>query len=356
MSTVARTDPLRTSDHGNTLQPAGALPKALPADLTIAVSADERIRGQLLPETERVACAAFRNHGCAILRGVFAPSLIEAMHRDYLVRYGALDTPEAFRQAMKSAPSTFAARGEARFQITPRLSGALGAPEVFANPLLRRVLASLLREDMQLNSFTLVVSLPGAPLQPVHSDFGHLYSEPGVVPILPVYAINAIVPLIDVDLAGGPTGLWPGSHRWPANIRPQPETVSAGAIRRGDCLLLDYRTLHTGLPNRGGTMRPIACMVYARSWFFDDVNYLGNSSFDLPLEDYRKLPASTHSLLIRASAQARRGQPHEAEPIAPERAAEPRLGAPPSIGKVGRNDPCPCGSGKKFKHCHGRMG
>ena len=24
--------------------------------------------------------------------------------------------------------------------------------------------------------------------------------------------------------------------------------------------------------------------------------------------------------------------------------------------KVGRNDPCPCGSGKKFKHCHGRAG
>ena len=23
-------------------------------------------------------------------------------------------------------------------------------------------------------------------------------------------------------------------------------------------------------------------------------------------------------------------------------------------GKVGRNDPCPCGSGKKYKHCCGR--
>jgi preprotein translocase subunit SecA len=23
-------------------------------------------------------------------------------------------------------------------------------------------------------------------------------------------------------------------------------------------------------------------------------------------------------------------------------------------GKVGRNDPCPCGSGKKYKRCHGR--
>ena len=25
-----------------------------------------------------------------------------------------------------------------------------------------------------------------------------------------------------------------------------------------------------------------------------------------------------------------------------------------TMEKVGRNDPCPCGSGKKYKHCHGR--
>jgi preprotein translocase subunit SecA len=23
--------------------------------------------------------------------------------------------------------------------------------------------------------------------------------------------------------------------------------------------------------------------------------------------------------------------------------------------KVGRNEPCPCGSGKKYKHCHGTL-
>lgn len=28
---------------------------------------------------------------------------------------------------------------------------------------------------------------------------------------------------------------------------------------------------------------------------------------------------------------------------------------PSSMPKVGRNDPCPCGSGKKFKHCHGQL-
>ncbi len=25
-----------------------------------------------------------------------------------------------------------------------------------------------------------------------------------------------------------------------------------------------------------------------------------------------------------------------------------------AVAKAGRNDPCPCGSGRKFKHCHGR--
>jgi preprotein translocase subunit SecA len=29
---------------------------------------------------------------------------------------------------------------------------------------------------------------------------------------------------------------------------------------------------------------------------------------------------------------------------------------PATWGKVGRNEVCPCGSGKKFKHCHGRFG
>ena len=29
---------------------------------------------------------------------------------------------------------------------------------------------------------------------------------------------------------------------------------------------------------------------------------------------------------------------------------------PATWGKVGRNEACPCGSGKKFKHCHGRFG
>jgi preprotein translocase subunit SecA len=39
-----------------------------------------------------------------------------------------------------------------------------------------------------------------------------------------------------------------------------------------------------------------------------------------------------------------------------ERAVERNPNDPTSWGKVGRNEICPCGSGKKYKHCHGRYG
>jgi len=43
----------------------------------------------------------------------------------------------------------------------------------------------------------------------------------------------------------------------------------------------------------------------------------------------------------------------QSEDDSPARAAAPQ---PVQSGpKVGRNDPCPCGSGKKYKHCHGQL-
>jgi preprotein translocase subunit SecA len=47
--------------------------------------------------------------------------------------------------------------------------------------------------------------------------------------------------------------------------------------------------------------------------------------------------ADQEAAMAKQGAAAARG-----EPI---RRSEP---------KVGRNDPCPCGSGKKYKHCHGK--
>ena len=61
--------------------------------------------------------------------------------------------------------------------------------------------------------------------------------------------------------------------------------------------------------------------------------------------DYSQYTASKESMpgenANRQAAANAGGGPRKVQPIK----AQP---------KVGRNDPCPCGSGKKFKNCHGR--
>jgi preprotein translocase subunit SecA len=41
-------------------------------------------------------------------------------------------------------------------------------------------------------------------------------------------------------------------------------------------------------------------------------------------------------------------------PAGPARAQPEAATVVRAVPKVGRNDPCPCGSGKKYKFCHGR--
>ena len=44
-----------------------------------------------------------------------------------------------------------------------------------------------------------------------------------------------------------------------------------------------------------------------------------------------------------------------AEAAATEQAAPPQAAAASADSKVPRNAPCPCGSGRKYKHCHGKL-
>jgi preprotein translocase subunit SecA len=50
------------------------------------------------------------------------------------------------------------------------------------------------------------------------------------------------------------------------------------------------------------------------------------------------------------------GQPPQGQPQQGGPAPAPRPETFKRSGrKVGRNEPCPCGSGKKFKQCHGKL-
>ena len=50
-----------------------------------------------------------------------------------------------------------------------------------------------------------------------------------------------------------------------------------------------------------------------------------------------------------AAAAAARGAARQQAPQAPSQPIRR------DMPKVGRNEPCPCGSGKKFKACHGKL-
>ncbi len=62
-----------------------------------------------------------------------------------------------------------------------------------------------------------------------------------------------------------------------------------------------------------------------------------------PIARFKEIKQSTSNIGISSAARSR-GDEQTAGKPQPVQVAE----------KIGRNDPCPCGSGKKYKHCHGR--
>ncbi|MBS0383734.1 MAG: phytanoyl-CoA dioxygenase family protein [Proteobacteria bacterium] len=265
----------------------------------VSISDFERNASALSPSTLQAAQAALHENGCVLLRGVFPQAGIDYLRESYESDWGRDETEMAIA-AKRPAPNPVLRVGEKRYEVLVKLSGAFANPMLFANPLLHPFLASELGSDMRISGVTAVASYPGAELQRIHSDNAYLFEQDEVSTNLPTYAINVAIPLIDVDQSIGPTAVCLGSHRWPEKRPVAPEQLVSVDIRRGDCLLIDYRTKHSGMPNRSTVARPILYIVYARNWFFDEVNHMGRPSLNMPLEDFAALPDPVKPLLSRA--------------------------------------------------------
>ena len=73
----------------------------------------------------------------------------------------------------------------------------------------------------------------------------------------------------------------------------------------------------------------------------------------LEAEERRRAEAEAARMQFQHESAGGLGADEEAAQVLQAQAAQqPIVNADP---KVGRNDPCPCGSGKKYKHCHGRL-
>lgn len=224
---------------------------------------------------------------------------------EYQAQYGQYDL--AGMKAVAGKPGPVLEVGKGRFEIVMRLTGAFDT-RAFANPLLLRFLIPLMGQAMRLSGVSTVTSYPGADMQRMHRDSGQLFPEYSVGPNLPTYAINVTVPLIDVDATTGPTGVWPGTHRLTDDKLPTLDSIHTIPFQCGDAVLIDYRTLHAGLLNASQTVRPILYMVYARSWFFDDLNHPQRSPLDIPMENFLALSDDIRPLLMRAYSQLMRAK------------------------------------------------
>lgn len=67
---------------------------------------------------------------------------------------------------------------------------------------------------------------------------------------------------------------------------------------------------------------------------------IGHEVLRTVIPNYRKSPPPTSGSIFAGFSFA---------PVGPAHASPP----PARFGRVGRNDPCPCGSARKFKKCHG---
>jgi preprotein translocase subunit SecA len=87
----------------------------------------------------------------------------------------------------------------------------------------------------------------------------------------------------------------------------------------------------------------------------DVVSFLFKGS--LPIQDEQELKQAREDRSNKEMANLKEGRGSSAIPSGGGEAphTEPTKTEPVRVGpKVGRNDPCPCGSGKKYKQCHGK--
>jgi len=106
----------------------------------------------------------------------------------------------------------------------------------------------------------------------------------------------------------------------------------------------------------------------------DPLNEYKNESFQLfesmldslrvevtqKLAQIRPMTEEEQQSLMRELQEQRAAMEAAAQPDTPAEAAPDASSGfvesdPSTWGNPGRNEPCPCGSGKKFKHCHGRL-
>ena len=166
--------------------------------------------------------------------------------------------------------------GDKRYMETINVSHPFDDYRLFAAPKVLQILISLLGNDLVLNSYSSVISLPGSQNQHVHSDGTHLFGAP-LGASLPPHAITVAIPLVDIDELCGSTAIWERSHiEGDSAVRDQNGILLPAAApmsKLGDVYMFDYRLKHAGMANNSSLARPILYIVFSKPWWIDPKNF-----------------------------------------------------------------------------------
>jgi ectoine hydroxylase-related dioxygenase (phytanoyl-CoA dioxygenase family) len=230
-----------------------------------------------------------------VLPEIFPPELIDKLHSSFLATYSRYCTHENHADALLV--------GNRRVMVTVRLEGPFNDPLIYAHPLILPILKRILGPELILSGLGAVVSLPGSADQQVHRDLSHLFGDETLDAIIPCYALNLLIPLVEVNEENGMTRLWPGSHAvFDAHYTELAQQMPFidPPLAKGSCLLFDYRLIHLGRANRSPAPRPLLYNTYSRAWFRDPVNYTRQPPLVIPAQEKERIPAEHQRLFVTA--------------------------------------------------------
>jgi ectoine hydroxylase-related dioxygenase (phytanoyl-CoA dioxygenase family) len=231
---------------------------------SLRISDSEQTFNRLDPATRLLLSQVFANKGVLTIENAFAPDFVLSLKNALMNEHGGhlLD---------RETDETLVV-GDRRIMVPLEINGQFNKPQLSANPLIFPLLQDILGAECILGGFGAVTALPGADDQHIHRDHPFLFHDQVIDTLVPAYAVNLILPLVDCNEHHGTTRVWPGSHRVWLDREARKLPSEAPIVNVGSCILMDYRLVHGGTANQSKQARPILYLLYQRPWFRDNVN------------------------------------------------------------------------------------
>ncbi|MCP4304356.1 MAG: phytanoyl-CoA dioxygenase [bacterium] len=246
----------------------------------IRLSEAELTTGELDPTTYLLASQAFSSQGCLLVENALSTEFVACLRERFVNRY---------EHRLLEADETVEV-GDQRIMTSLELAGPFSSPTLYANPLILPLVQGALGSDCILGSLGAVAALPGADDQHIHRDHPFLFEDEAIDTAALPFAVNVLIPLIDLNELHGRTRVWPGSHRIWSQEAALREPYADPVAPVGSCMLMDYRLVHSGTTNRSSTTRPILYVIYHRPWFHDYVNFQRVKPLRISADEYSKVP------------------------------------------------------------------